>query len=239
MKKFLLSILPIATFIIVSCGSGQQKDSTAQSGEPKSSSETKTKKYEIKSGIVHYKPFEMMGVKTTQTLYFDDYGSKEVHETNVEANMMGYTSKEQKIVLISDGYSFSFDMIKMKNGKDELVKEAKKTKMLSMGEMNTGAAMAMGEEMKKQMDFKEEGAETVAGVTGKKISMVMNKQKPDQRIFTVTYKNIMLKTDMGGIKIEAEKVEKNVDIPATKFEVPAGYKIIDTDSGTGSSETKK
>lgn len=239
MKKNLLSVLPIAAFIVVSCGGGQQKDSASQSAETKSSSEAKAKKYEIKSGIVHYKPMEMMGVKTTQTLYFDDYGSKEVDETNVETNMMGFTAKEQKVVLKADGYSISYDLVKVKNGKDELVKEAQKTKLLSMGGMSAGAAMAMGEEMKKQMDFKEEGSETVAGVTGKKVSMAMNKQKPDQRISTVTYKNIMLKTDMGGIKIEAEKIEENVDIPASKFEVPAEYKIIDADAKPGNQEIKK
>ena len=132
MKKIILSILPIAALLVVSCGGGQQKSSTTtQSTEANASPESKVKKYEIKSGIVHYKPFEMMGVKTTQILYFDDYGNKEINETNVETNMMGFTSKEQKIVLKNDEYSYTFDLVKIKNGKDELVKEAQKTRMIS------------------------------------------------------------------------------------------------------------
>jgi len=234
MKKFFLSVLPVAAFIVVSCGGGQPKNSSTTTEESKSSTTSTTKKYEIKSGIVHYKPFEIMGVKSTQTLYFDDYGNKEVSQTDVETNMMGYTAKEQKIVLKADGYSTSFDLIKVKNGKDELVKEAQKSKLLGMGGMSSMAATAMGDEMKKQMDFKEEGTEQIAGVTGKKFSMAMNKQKPDQRIYSVTYKNLMLRTEMGGIKIEAVKVEENVDIPSSKFQIPADYKIIDADATTGS-----
>jgi hypothetical protein len=238
MKKIIISILPIVIFTIISCGSGKQNNSSALQSDSTANKETSKGKYQIKSGIVHYKTMDFGGVKSTETLYFDDFGNKEYKETDLETSMMGYTSNEKKINISMDGYSYTFDISKMKNGKNILVKEIKKRKKTMMGGMSSEAIAAMGEEMKKQMDFKDEGTEIVAGVVGKKVSMAMDKTKPDQRIISVTYKNILLKSDMGGIQIVVDKLEENADIPSSKFVLPSDYNIIDTDTDSGNNASK-
>jgi hypothetical protein len=221
-----------------SCGGksseqGQSTDSTQVKEESSTSSVTSgTKKYELKSGIVHYKPVEIMkGAKSQETLYFDDYGQKEAKETVTEINMMGISNKETNISILDGDYSITYSVEKIENGKNVTEKVAKKMKLTSeMKAMVNMAAMFTDEKkLKENYDYKEEGTETVAGMTGKKFSMKLDKSKSD-RINVVTYKNILLKTEMMKIKIEVDKFEENVPVPADKFKVPAGYKIEEVDA---------
>jgi hypothetical protein len=185
-----------------------------------------SKRYEVKSGIVHYQPMNIMGIQTTETLYFDDYGQKEARETVMESDMMGMKTFEHKMEIIDGNYSISYEIRKTVNGKDETSKEATKTDMKEMREM----AQMMGKnvdvnELKKNFDYREEGTEEVAGVTGKKYSVAIDKEKPDSRVYGVMYKNIVLKSEMAGISIVASDIRENVAVPASKFEVPAGYSV--------------
>ncbi len=82
--------------------------------------------------------------------------------------------------------------------------------------------------MKKEFEYVEEGTEEVAGVTGTKYSVKLDKAAKE-KVKGVMYKNVPLKVDMGPVKVVAQKFEQNVSVPATVFAVPEGYTIQDVD----------
>ena len=230
MKIKLISSLSVAALLIISTscsnkpGTGTTSTTDSASIEKKEqASAPSLKKYDLKSGIVTYSA-KVMGMDNSQKLYFDDYGAKELHETITELSMMGVKTRKVSVELIKDGYRYIFDTENSTNNKDNLVKEIKKSEVLNLGSAGMGvSAAALTDEVKKQYDFKEEGTETVAGVSGTKFSMLMGKT----RMTGVTYKKVMLKTAMEMITIIAEKFEENASIPSEKFELPKDYKIIE------------
>ena len=230
MKIKLLSTVIIASFVMfsISCsnktgaGSSSTKDS-AQVETSEQSATSSPKKYDIKSGIVSYVA-EVMGMKTSQKLYFDDFGAKERQENITEIEMMGTKTRKVTVSLTKDGYKYEYDLENITNKEDKVKKEIKKSKVYSgaSSDMSSMAA-SMTAEMKNKYEYKEEGTETVAGITGNKFSMKMGKTK-----FTgVLYKKVMLKTVMEIMTITAEKFEENATVPEDKFELPKDYTIIE------------
>lgn len=233
MKKTLFLLASFAGLFFVSCsnsdkGNSETSDSTKSeiSQAPADDSKPDGARYGIKSGIVYYEAYEMMGMKMTQTTYFDEYGKKETQEILTEGEMMGMKTKSHTMNILSDGYSISYELENIVNGKDQTKKTARKTKVSGTGGMDMSA---LTDELKKRYDYKEEGTETVAGIEGTKFSMTFDKEKANTRITGVVYKNIMLKSEasIAGMKIslKASKFEENADIPADKFEVPEGYEV--------------
>ncbi|NSW46022.1 MAG: hypothetical protein HPY79_09450 [Bacteroidales bacterium] len=226
MRKLLYFVfIALISFTWACSGNGSDKQNN-ESKDSVSTSETtestvQGQRYGIKSGIVYYEPIDIMGIKTTQILYFDDYGKKECRETFAEGNIMGIKTKKHSMSILDGDYSINFDLENITNNKDELKKEATKVNIKAV--MSNMDLSALTEEMKKQMDYKEEGTEQVAGVTGTKYSVKLG----SGRIYGVMYKNVPLKTDMAQIKMVASKFEENAIIPAEKFMVPADYKIIE------------
>lgn len=223
--------------MLFSC-SGSQDGSDDKTGKDSLATQTDSttatvegQRYGVKSGIVYFEPFDMMGIKTSQILYFDDYGKKEARETLTEGSIMGMKTKKRSISITDGKYSISFDLENITNNKDELKKVATRMDM-SNNPFAQFDMTAMGEKMKTDFDYKEEGTEQVAGVTGVKYSIKMTKEAKE-RIYGVMYKNISLKVDMGQIKMVANKFEENVPVPATIFAVPADYKIEDVDPFAG------
>jgi len=225
MRKLFLFAAVSVSALMMSCSgnkteNGETKDSTATAETTEAPAQGQ--RYGIKSGIVTYEPMDIMGSKTTQVVYFDDYGKKECRETVVEGDIMGMKTKKVSENIIDGNYSITFDLENITNNKNELKKEAVRVDMskMTMGNMDMSA---LSEEMKKQMEYKEEGTEDVAGVTGTKYSVKFG----GQRMYGVMYKNVPLKADLGQIKMVASKFEQNATVPAEKFTVPADYKIVD------------
>lgn len=185
-----------------------------------------------KSGIVYYKPFDMMGVKMTQTLYFDDYGNKEMRETVIEGNMMGTSMKQHSIDIREGNISYHYELENNMGQGDETKKEAYKTTLPAevMQQMNLAA---LSDEWKKRLDYKEEGNETVAGIKGLKYSLAPDSLNPANRMVGVHYKNIPLKIVIGQLEMIADKVDFGARVPAEKFKIPEGYTIIDEKSISG------
>ncbi len=226
--KFTAGIVLLSTLALLPGCSGQKSDGTGSTTA--TSSSTLPRPYEIKSGIVRFKPVNMMGVKITETLYFDDYGLKEARESVTDSDIMGMKNHEEKMEIRDGNYMISYALKSIVNGKDETSKEATRTNIGDMREL----AAAMGKmidvnEMKKNMDYREEGPETIAGVTGRKYSVALDKSKPDVRVYGVMYKNIVLKSEMAGMSIEASSIEENASVPSDKFSIPAGYTVKDVD----------
>lgn len=232
MKSYLkgsLGVLFLSTLTLVS-GCSDKPDSAKSGGMTASSSLSTPRRYELQSGIVTYEPMMIMGIKSVSTLYFDDYGRRESRETVTDSNIMGMKSYEKKVDITDGDYIISYEVEKIVNGKDETSKIATKTDMRKFQQM--AMRMAKGfdpEQMKKDFDYREEGPEVVAGVTGTRYSVSFDKEKSNERVYGVLYKKISLSTQMGGISVKAAKIEENVAVPASKFEVPAGYTIKEVD----------
>jgi hypothetical protein len=228
MKNFASRTAGVALLSMMTVISGCSKsDNPVSEAVSSLSGESLPKRYEVKSGVVHYEPQNLMGMgTTTQTLYFEDYGRKEAVETVTESNVMGIRTHEHSM-RITDGYtSISYEIKKTVNGKDETSKVATKSDIRELQEMAQMMAMSLDvNELKKNMDYREEGTESIAGVTGKKYSVAMNKEQPDARVYGVMYKNIVLKSEMGSISLKAASIEENVAVPASKFAIPAGYTV--------------
>ena len=218
------ALLLLSTLTILP-GCSKKEDSAKQGSSAESSSSSTLGRYELQSGIVTYEPMVIMGIKSLTTLYFDDYGRREARESVTDSNIMGMKSHEKKVDITDGDYMISYEAEKIVNGKDETSKVATKTDLRKFKEMAMKMGAEIGEQMKKDLDYREEGTEVIAGVTGTKYSISLNKEKKEQRVYGVLYKKISLKSQMGGIIIKAAKIEENASVPAAKFEVPAGYTI--------------
>jgi len=222
--KSAVALLLLSTLTLLP-GCSEKTDSAKPGSAVESSASSTPRRYDLQSGIVTYEPMVIMGIKSETTLYFDDYGRREARETVTDSNMMGMKSHEKKVDITDGDFMISYEAEKIVNGKDETSKVATKTDIRQFKEMAMQMGAAIGEQMKKDFDYREEGTEVIAGVTGTKYSVSLNKENKDQRVYGVLYKKIALKTQMGTITVKAAKIEENASVPATKFEVPAGYTI--------------
>ena len=220
MKKNWLGITLLGLLFVFACGctgGGSSDDSYNELG-----------KYGIKSGIVEFAPIEIMGVTTKQTIYFEDYGNTELEENISVGNIFGLTSKTYSVSLVKDGYVYTYDILKLENGKDVTEKVLTKAKLVP-DMLSAMQQFSISEDMKKNFDYREEGFEIVAGVKGIKYSICLNKDFPDSRITGVHYKNVVLKTQLGGVLVVASRFEENPPIPSSKFKLPAGYTVQELD----------
>jgi hypothetical protein len=210
----------IAAASLVSCGgSGDKKDG----GDKKDTTATKTTenkaptgaKYAMKSGIIDLKS-TMMGMEQKVTMYFDDFGKKEASVLTME--MMGMKTESRTIK--KDGYSYDINMTK---------KECTKKKLPGTGDPNDLNFKDMSADMMKKMSIKKEGNERFLGKDCEKY--VMDYKEMKMKGTYLVWNAIPLKTDvdMGGIKMvmEATKIQENASVPADKFEVPEGIKIVE------------
>ena len=235
-RRSIMAFSSFGVLLFSSCASDSEKtvsNGTEQKTEKQtidSAAITDTShRYDVKSGIVHYKPMTLSpGVTVTQTIYFDDYGKREIRESRSTATVAGSKTIEHSISILDGDYTYSYIKEKTVDGKD--VTPHKVQKLTLSEESKTmlylfGSGLAA--EALKQYDYKEEGTETIAGFVGKKQSLAPDKRNKSIRIFAVTYKNIPLKTDMPDFKIEAEKFEENAAIDASLFELPSNYTVRD------------
>lgn len=216
MKKLFILVQVIGFALLISCAS--KFEGAKAPDQP----------FGEKSGIIVYKPMEMGTIKAVQTLYFDDYGKKEMRETVVTGNMMG-TEMSQHTIDIRDGnIAYHYELENKTGGEDKATKDAYKQVVPAemLEQMNPAN---FSEKFKKMYNFKAEGTEEVAGFKGTKYSIQPVGSQQEGAIVGVHFKNIPLKVSMGTLVVEAEKVEFGVTIAADKFKVPAGYNVIDAD----------
>ncbi len=226
--KSTTALLLLSTLALLP-GCSKKTDSVKPGTSAESSSTSTPGRYELQSGIVTYEPMVIMGIKSVTTLYFDDYGRREARESVTDSNMMGMKSHEKRVDITDGNFMISYEAEKIVNGKDETSKVATKTDIRKIKEMAMKMGAEIGEQMKKDFDYREEGSEVIAGVTGTKYSVSLNKENKEQRVYGVLYKKIALKTQMGAITVKAARIEENAVVPASKFEVPAGYTIKEVD----------
>jgi len=215
MKKILILVQVIGLTILMACNSG----GAGKGGSP-------DQPYGEKSGIITYKPMDMMGVKVTQTLYFDDFGKKELRETMVEGNMMGMEMRQHTFDIRDGSTVYHYELENVSNGENRATKDAYKSTLTPemFEQMNVEK---LSDVFKTKLNFKDEGKETVAGIEGKKYSIAPDSTNLMNRITGVHFKNIPLKVSMGQMEIIADKVDFGAKVPAEKFKVPEGFTVVD------------
>jgi len=203
-------VLFIALALFISCSGNTGKSDTAAGNTIEKVA--KKGKYGIKSGIIVYAT-QMMGMDVEQTLTFDDYGSKEVQD--VEMEMMGF--KVHSLMLNKDGYNYNIDMIQ---------KTGTKTPAASLNPSEIDFEN-ITEEMTEKMNLKKVGSEEFLG---KKCDiMTIDYKEMDMTGTYLLYKGIPLKieTSVSGLQIKLEALEftENPDLPAGRFDIPEGISI--------------
>jgi hypothetical protein len=210
-KLFLIAITIV--LVIFSCKSkpgtntGAESTPAVQGNENQVAETYSFHKYGIKSGVVTYE-IDMVGMKIKQVLYFDDYGNKEAEET--------YQGEELKVINLCDGkemYSLHpSQKIANSNGScsrgvayrfawDEISKEDQNTKAKMLPNMTVAG----------------KDCESYSYDLGSSVAVYAGWQNI----------NLYLKTTSQAVEVvqKAIKIEENVDIPASKFQVPSDYEI--------------
>ena len=176
-------------------------------------------KYKIKSGIVRMNiETSMMKGTTKATLYFDDYGKKESTETMMDMEMMGQKIKVHQLTLIKGEYVINVDLDKKMCTKMKIPSNLDPTKVNFEN---------LTSEMIKEYNIKKEGSETVLGKKCDIYSMFHAQSSTKGKVWV--WNGISIKSEMNAsginIKTTTTKIEENVQVPASKFEVPSGIKI--------------
>jgi len=178
------------------------------------------KKYAVKSGIVVYKSV-VMGMNQQQTLYFDNYGAKEATESKSEL----FGMKTHTLNFIKDGYSYSVDFVNKTATKMKIDNEL-------INQINYNE---LSEEIMREMKITKLGKEIVLGKECDKMSM--NWTEMNMKGFVWVWKGISLKSEITamGMKtlMEAVSIETDVVVPASKFEVPAGFQVTEQSMPSG------
>jgi hypothetical protein len=216
MKKIVILVQVIGLTLLMACKSGGPGSNGGSADQP----------YGEKSGIVTYKPLDMMGVKVTQTLYFEDFGKKEMRETMVEGNMNGMDMRQHTIDMRDGNTMYHYELENVSGGQDRATKNVYKT-ILTADMLESMNVASLSAKLKTRLGYKEEGKETVAGLEGVKYSIAPDSLNPSNRITGVQYKNIQIKISMGQMEIIADKVDLGAKVPAEKFKIPEGYTVMD------------
>ncbi len=220
MKKSFLLVQVISLAILMALNTGCSENKGGSADKP----------YGEKSGIVTYKPIEMMGVKMTQTIYFDDYGTKEMREMTVEGDMMGTAMKQHTVDIRDGNFTYHYEIENIAGGKDRATKNVIKSAFTPEMADNMNLAN-LSAEKKAKIKFKEDGTETIAGLKGIKFTMAPDSTNPQNIITGVHYKNIPLKFSAVPMEMIVEKIELGASIPADKFKIPAGYTVVEEPAG--------
>ena len=170
------------------------------------------KKYDIKSGIVTFDVAITIGdmkLASKAIVYFDDYGMKECKET--------YTGDKLSHVYFSDGAS----LYSLSPSKKQATRSGKAFSGTEL-RYDWAEASSKAEE--------ERHAKKIPNmvIAGKNCEAFQTTQKETICTFA-GWNHILLSFETGGggsrSITRAVKVEENVQVPAEKFKVPAGYTI--------------
>ena len=228
--KSILLMMTVAC--MMSCnGSGQNNTSSDSSATDATASTTggetnaitnsdSFKKYDVKSGTVYFDVTSTvagMVVKTTEVLYFDDYGNKECIE-KFEKDPVSGKDMLSEATFCNGGFHYNYTTSQM---------EGAKTKNLGYGVAARFDMKDANDDLKKDLQYKELPSETIAGQTCDVITIVT----PSGNSKVYGWNHIVLRqfVDNPQYKIKndmsATKIDLTTPIPAGKFDVPANVKF--------------
>ncbi len=168
--------------------------------------------------------YQLSGMEQgTETIYYDQWGVREVKYKQATITMMGQNKTIKQMVLITDGgkWVYTIDLDK-KTGK-----KMENPMFSKLSPEQRQQMMQGGEKMMQAMGAKKVGTDTVAGKT----CNVWKMQKANSSV--CIWKNLPLRVEsqMGSMKVKniATEVVEGIDIPEDKFTIPADIKIETVD----------
>ncbi len=208
--RFLCHAITLCLFIAIplpyaGCSGGGSGDQSART-VPDS-----LKRYPFKSAIIE---LQYGGSSSgTQFIYIDDYGMREAKIDSFMTEMFGMQAPTHKIQIQDWDSTFSADLVKRSGMSGLNPLTANERKQLSLA----------GEEIAKGMGM-EAGEETVAGKTCK----VWSLESLGSRVWLWNDITLKSEVDLGDVKqqLEAKRIEIDVPVPADKFHLPGGIKIV-------------
>lgn len=214
MKKLLVLSTSILMVLLFACHSKQTEENATT--EDVSKTEVTSKKYGVKSGIVHME-VKAMGMTTPDVFYFDNYGEKESHDMTVNLQMFNktYSVKTRRIIKDNDVYEIDFST--------------------NTYTKNPATPSNVGgfdlEKLKKQasadLKLEKTGTEEYLGKTCEKYTI--ESPSVPMKGTVLVYKNIGMKANITAMNIPTEmsvtKIEEGVAVPDSMFEVPSRVKL--------------
>lgn len=168
------------------------------------------------------------------TLFFDAYGMKQARHTRQiqEVNMMGIRNRQESysIGIIIDTLLYSYDPQK----RTGVIMANPASDIMNLTE---DQQQEMGKEMGEEFDLQREvlGTDVIAGKRCEVSdnTATVNGMTTKSRIWR--YKNLVLKMISSGMGVnlteEALQMEENLQLPASRFEVPADVRMQRMDYG--------
>lgn len=212
MKHF-ASVMAMAfiAFILVSCGGKENKttDSTdSTKTEEQVTSGNPDQIYGVEKGMVEYK-MVTMGMPTTMTMYWDNYGKKSYTQSTMD--MMGMKTTTY---MLNDGeFVYSWD---------GTTKEGTKVKVVESDNLNYNS---MSKDMMDKYHMTKEASQEIQG----KMCDVYKMEFEGTKSKTWVWKGIAIKSEttaMGmTVTTEMTKMEEGASAPDGAFEVPKGIKF--------------
>ncbi len=216
MKKFFYLLIAAGFLMVFACSNTTKEKTEDNKENTEETSDVIDGKFKSKSGIIVYET-EVMGMKTTTSLYYDDYGNKICYEVKSPMGVMTTIQKDDKTYVLD-----------MKNKTcttfDDETEDENDNSFLDYDFDNIES-----DDM-KSLGLKKEANQKFLN----KDCQVFSMTKEGAKIKFWVNNNLMLKmeTEAMGMKISmaAVKVDENADIPASKFEVPKDFKTVDMKS---------
>ncbi len=228
MKKiFLFSFALIFTFVLISCGENSRDNS--QNTEKDNSSKFQ-KRYGVKSGIIEY---EISGSQEgTKTLYFDDWGMRQAEYTRSVLSVGGFT-KSLNLVNIIDGeyqYMINIDQKSGTKTRNPILKEIESLKYEK-------GFNEFGEQMLLKMGAEKIGSDNFLG----KDCNIYEMKKTGTKLWVWNWITLKSETKSHGIDITtvAKKIDIDVSIPSSKFNVPEKVVLNEVDLDNIENEMRK
>jgi hypothetical protein len=168
------------------------------------------KKYDVKSGVItldSVMKISTLEMKTTIVVSFDDYGMRECKETYKDGQLIGTT--------FSDGKSI-YNLQLNKKTATRAGEAFRGTELrVDLSEMGTQKDRASGK-VKQVAPMK---------IAGKDCDMIEVTGSNGEVTRYGGYKKIMVHLKTGSVTITANKIEDDAAVPASKFQIPAGYTL--------------
>jgi len=219
-NAFLLFTLSL--FLLASCGNKPDSeqttsvmDSLKEIPADKIVAPSDTDQFGFKTGVIVYTS-STMGITQNITMWFDDFGRKTLSE--IESTMLGQKIHQLNIAL--DSIIYNIDMV-AKEGTWSTAKQDTTEKKYNYRKLTA--------EDKKLHNITDEGKETILGKDCAIYGMKENVDGQDIVMKVWIWEGIPMKSEssVSGIDVtmEALEIKVNIEVPASKFQVPKGVKM--------------
>lgn len=222
MKTIYLLFISIVSLVLVnSC-----KNESASLNPDATVKEIVKEMEKSKTFIIKYKTvvnYEDTKNVSTSTEWIDLVNDRLAIETESEVNMMGEKRKNKDLTIIKNKETWLINLIDktgFKAGESKILKENQTDIIKSEDD-------ATFRQKVEANGGKIVGNETFLGKNCIVIELPDSSGKKEMKSKMWYYQGIPLKMANAYYNMEAVEIQENVDIPAEKFEVPAGIKIKD------------